>query len=81
MTLRDYGIFVTTGGLQTFLDNFHAELRAWCKAAGHYLNMTRMTKDLLGIDTGADFPVANPGCLMLLLSGGLLSLLLCVQIC
>ena len=65
MTLCDHGIFGTTGGLPRFLDNFFAELRDWSKATGHYLNMTRLTKDLLGIDTGADFPVANPGWLML----------------
>ena len=68
VTLADYDA-LAPGQFTKRLDSFFADLQNWCKATGHYLNMVRLTKDQLGIDTGADFPVATPCCIMSLFSG------------
>ena len=36
------------------------EARTWCAGRHEYLHMTGLTKDVLGLDTMADYPV---GCL------------------
>lgn len=78
--MTDYEI-VGSGHFPTRLDGFFAELQLWRKATGHYLNMVKLTKDLLGIDTAADYPVATPCCIMSLLSGGLIWLVFSVLGC
>ena len=60
VTLLDYDI-VGTGHFTKRLDTCFAELRGWCKATGHNLHMTGLTKNQIGLDTAADFPVASLG--------------------
>ena len=60
VTLLEYDI-AGTGTLPKRLDCFFEELRDWCKARGLNLHMTRLTKNQIGLDTAADFPVASLG--------------------
>ncbi|CAE7945444.1 unnamed protein product [Symbiodinium sp. KB8] len=74
VTLTDYEM-VGSGQFTKRLDSFFAELQDWCKATGHYLNMVRLTKDLLGIDTGADFPAVVQGkCVLFAIYDGLVAI-------
>ncbi|CAE7252654.1 unnamed protein product [Symbiodinium sp. CCMP2456] len=60
VTLMDYDV-VGAGTLPRRLDSFFQELRNWCKANGYNLHMTSLTKQQIGLDTSADFPVASLG--------------------
>ena len=60
VTLIDYDI-IGSGKLPKRLDDSFGELQCWCKATGHILHMTKLTKNQLGLDTAADFPVASLG--------------------
>ena len=53
--LLDLGL-TGRGGLQTRLDSFYESLQAWCRTHGESLHMVRLTSDLLGISSRADFP-------------------------
>ena len=43
------------------MQRFYDDAKEWCRIHGKYLHMTGLTKDLLGLDTMADYPVGQLG--------------------
>ena len=43
------------------MQRFYDDAKEWCRTRGKYLRMTGLTKDLLGLDTMADYPVGQLG--------------------
>ena len=43
------------------MQRFYDDAKEWCRIYGKYLHMTGLTKDLLGLDTMADYPVGQLG--------------------
>ena len=60
MTLDDYNL-LGKGSFATRLGVLYEGAKAWCQQNGAYLHMSGLTKDLLGIDTMADYPVGSFG--------------------
>ena len=59
-TLSDYRLLGDSKDFTKHMQVCYEEARNWCLEHHEYLHMTGLTKDLLGLDTMADFPV---GCL------------------
>ncbi|CAE7569517.1 unnamed protein product, partial [Symbiodinium microadriaticum] len=59
-TLSDYQLLGASKDFTKHMQVLYDEARTWCAGRHEYLHMTGLTKDVLGLDTMADYPV---GCL------------------
>ena len=60
VVLLDFDL-VERGSQQKRLDSVYAELKEWCSFNGQNLHMIRLTADLLGLASSADYPQALLG--------------------
>ncbi|CAE7648330.1 unnamed protein product, partial [Symbiodinium sp. KB8] len=58
-TLSDYQLLGASKDFTKHMQVLYDEARTWCAGRHEYLHMTGLTKDVLGLDTMADYPVGR----------------------